>query len=447
MYKENVLPRIKNNVFKNILWLSFDKIFRLVLGLVAGIWMARYLGPDRWGELNYIQAYISILSSISLLGMDGFLVKEILEQPKKKRFILGSAFFLRSSAAISGSLITYLVLLSLHVNSEGLKLYFFLLPIVLLTPFDLIDIEYQSQLRSKFTVLSKSIAFVMGVITKIVLILMKMPLIYFAAAVGSEVILAYSLLVIQYQITDNNIFKWSINWSLIKNLIKRAWPFTISSLMIIMYMRLDQIMLGTMINEKEVGQFSAAVRVTELFLFLPMAVASSALPGLLKTRQEEGREAYLVKMQNLCNYMFLIALLLALGVTVFSHLIIKILYGNAYAESAGILIIHVWSLVGTFMGVSGSNFLVVEGLQKYSLYRTIIGLIVNVSLNIVLIPVIGGYGAALATMVSQIVVAYLAPFFFKPTRELSTITIRSFLYPVTMLMKLKEFQRHNKTAK
>lgn len=429
-------------VVKNILWLSFDKIFRLVLGLVAGIWMARYLGPDRWGQLNYMQAYISILSSISLLGMDMFLVKEILEHSRKKRFILGSAFFLRFSAAVLGCLTVYFLFFHLNVNEEGFKIYFFLLPIVLLTPFDLIDIEYQSQLRSKYTVLTKSIAFMFGVLGKIVLILLKQPLVYFAAVVGFEVVLAYSLLVIQYQATGNNIFRWRLDWGLIKDLIVKAWPFTVSSLMVILYMRLDQIMLGNMINEKEVGQFSAAVRVTELFFFLPAAIASSAMPGLVSAKQELGREGLMGKLQNMFNYMFMISMGLAIGVTVFSHLIIKILYGPAYVESAGILIIHVWSLVAVFIGVAGSQYLVITDMVKYNLYRTMIGLVVNVLLNLLLIPKIGAYGAALATLVSQFVVGYVSNLFFPQTRELFVMALRSVVFPFILLKRLKQNLRH-----
>ena len=437
LYKEHIAPKIKSSVIKNILWLSFDKIFRLVLGLVAGIWMARYLGPSRWGELNYIQAYISILSTISLLGMDAFLVKEILEHPRKKRHILGSAFVLRLSAALTGSLVVHMVLLYLGVNANGLKMYFLLLPIVLLTPFDLIDIEYQSELRSKRTVLAKSIAFVFGVFTKIILILLKMPLIYFAAAVGFEVVLAYLLLVFQYQIARNNIFGWRVSWYLIVGLMKRAWPFILSGVVVTLYMRLDQIMLGSMISEKEVGQFSAAVRVSELFLFLPIAITSSFLPGLLKTRQEQGEEKFLVKLQSLFNWMFLISFVIALVGTVFSRLIINVLYGHAYTESANILVIHIWSLVAIFMGVSSSQYLIIEGIQQYSFYRTTIGLAVNVILNILLIPVLKAYGAALATLCSQFVVAYITCLLFRRTRILFMMQIRTITFPVLIFKKLK----------
>lgn len=417
--------------------MSFDKIFKLVLGLIAGIWVARYLGPARWGELNYIQAYTSILSTISLLGMDAFLVKEILENPKDKRIVLGSAFFLRITAAVTGAVITYLILCNLGAGSDMIRMYFLLLLTVLFTPFDLIDIEYQSELKSKRTVLTKSIAFACGAIAKIVMILLKMPLVYFAAIIGIESLIAYLLLVTQYQLSGNNIFLWRFNTRMVTGLLKRAWPFMLSSVAVMLYMRLDQIMLGSMISEKEVGKFSAAVRVSELFLFLPMAISGSYLPVLLKTKQEGGRAKFMVEMERLCNWMLVLSLAIAISVTLFSGLIIGILYGPAFKDAAGILIIHVWSLVAIFAGVASSQFMVIEGIQKYTFYRTLIGLCVNVLMNILLIPSMHAYGAAVATLVSQFMVGYVSCLVFRETRPLFYMQLRSFLFPFLLFKGMK----------
>lgn len=436
LYKDKVAPRIKSSVIKNILWLSFDKIFRLVLGLIAGIWVARYLGPGKWGELNYVQAYTSILSTIAMLGMDGFLVKEILEAPKDKRTILGSAFVLRLTTAIIGAVVAYLVLSYLGAGSNAIRMYFFLLLTVLFTPFDLIDIEYQSELKSKRTVLTKSIAFACGAIAKIGMILLKMPVIYFAAVIGMESLVAYMLLVTQYQLSRNNIFLWRFKTSIMTGLLKRAWPFMLASVAVMLYMRMDQIMLGSMISEKEVGKFSAAVRVSELFTFIPLAISSSYLPVLLKVKQEKGRAIFLAEMERLFNWMFLISVGIALGVTLFSRPIIGILYGSAFADTSGILIVHIWSLVAIFAGVSAGQFLVIEGMQQYTFYRTLIGLIVNIIMNILLIPSMHAYGAAVATLISQFVVGYASGLIFKKMRIIFYMQMRSIIYPFLLFKRI-----------
>lgn len=437
LYYKEIVPKVKSKVTKNILWLSFDKIFKLLLGLIAGIWVARYLGPEKWGKLNYIQAYISILITISVLGMDGFLVKEILESPKRKNYLLGTSFVLRAGTAIVISALTYFVFLYTGLDKEGYIIYSFLLLTVLLTPFDLIDVEYQSKLKSKRTVLAKSIGYICGAALKIILIILKMPLVYFAAVMGVEVLLAYGLLVLQYNLGESSIFNWRYNGKITLELIKKAWPFIVSGLVVILYMRLDQIMLGNMISEEEVGQFSAAVKITELFLFLPMAIASSNLPALMNAKQQNGHAGLLSDLERLFNWVFIIGLVIATGTTIFSKLIVGILFGYQYEEAAKILVIHVWSLIAIFMGVVSSQYLVIEGLQKYSFYRTTIGLATNIILNFLFIPVMKGYGAALATLLSQFTAACFANLIFPETRILFIMQMRSLFFPITILRTIK----------
>ncbi len=407
----------------NILWLSLDKVLKLVIGLIVGIWVARYLGPSQWGELNYVLAFITIAGTVGKLGMDGFLIKEILEHPSKKNEILGTSFFMRLLIIpfVLGAILIYFYLLNL--NADYYWLLAFLSLNVFITPLDLIDLDFQSKLQSKLTVVSKNTAYVLGAFLRVYLLVSNKPLVWFAAGMGFEALLSYIFLTILYQ-KNNNIFQWTVSISLAKKLLRAGWPFTLSSLAVILYMRIDQVMLGSMVNEKELGLFSSAIKISDIFIFLPMAVSSSYLPSLVHAKKTS-QELFIRKNQFFINWMARISIVLAILVTLFSDQIIQVLYGADYMQASGILVIHIWSLVPMFLGVATSQYLIIENLQKFSLYRTVLGLIFNVLLNLYLIPRYGAFGAAFATTISQFVAAVFSMALFQQTRILFKMQLRS----------------------
>lgn len=418
-----IKSKLATPVVLNILWLSLDKVFKLVVGLVVGIWVARYLGPGQWGELNYVLAFVTITGTVAKLGMDGFLVKEILENPLQKNEILGTSFFMRLLIIpiLFGSVLIYFNILNLSSNYYWLLV--FLSFSLFITPFDLIDLDFQSRLQSKLTVVAKNTAYVLGALLRVYLLINNKSIIWFAAAMGFEAALSYIFLTILYQ-RSNNIFHWSINFKLARKLLATGWPFTLASLAVILYMRLDQVMLGSMVNETQLGFFSSAIKISDVFLFLPMAVSSSYLPSLIEAKKI-GSELFIKKIQFSINWMMRISLVLAVLVTIFSDLIIQHLFGTEYMPASGILIIHIWSLIPIFLGVATSHYLVIENLQKFSLYRTLIGLIFNVLLNLYLIPRYAAFGAALATTISQFMASVFSMALFKQTRILFSMQLKS----------------------
>jgi len=265
---------MRGPVVLNIIWLSFDKVLKLVIGLVVGVWVARYLGPTQWGKLNYISAFVAILVTVAKLGMDGFLTKEILQHPDAKNELLGTSFFIRVFLLPFLFLFVLVYFYVEHFEQDNYWLFAFLSLNVVIVPLDLIDLEFQSRLQSKLTIISKNIAYVLGAIVRLYLILNKESLMWFAAAMGIEAALSYIFLLVVYQKNDN-ILKWKFSKTMAVSLLKEGWPFILASLAVILYIRLDQIMIGNMVGEEELGLFSSAIKISDIFIFLPMAVSSS----------------------------------------------------------------------------------------------------------------------------------------------------------------------------
>lgn len=425
IYLEKFRAIIQSPVVKNIVWLSFDKASRLIIGMVVGIWVARYLGPAQWGEINYIVAIISIVTAIANLGMDGFLVKEITAAPHQKEQILGTAFVSRMAFIPIGLAVVALYFYLSNAPRQYYILFALLSPSFLIAPFDVIDLEFQSRLQSKLTVISKNIGYFIGAAIKVYFLLTEKSLLWFAAAIGCETVFAYILLIYNYQ-RRQNLFAWSFSREKVRELLVAGWPFMVSNLAVILYMRVDQLMIGRLAGEAQLGLFSSATRVTDIFLFIPVAISGSYLSTLVRIKQQQGDEAFVGKIRNFIEWMTKISIAIAIFVSVFSKQIIDVLYGPKFSGAEGVLVAHIWALVPVFIGVAAGQYLVIENLQRYNIYKTGIGLGINLLLNVILIPEMGAIGAAVATLISFYISAIFTNALFSATRQLFGYQIDGF---------------------
>jgi PST family polysaccharide transporter len=408
-----------SNISKNIGWLFFDRIFRLGIGLIVGVWVARYLGPVSFGKWNYAIALTSLLSTFALMGLDSLIVRDIIDKPNDKLEILGTSLFIR---VIGSSVVTIIscliVFLTDKKDSELLIIVFLTSFSYVFLSFDVIDFYFQSRVESKYTVLAKFIAFILCSSFRVIALLYKMPLIVFVALALVEVFLGACLLIFFYvKKTQFNPINWSINFTFFKQKLIEAWPLILSGMVIMIYMRIDQIMLKQLIDEKAVGIYSAAVRISELWYVIPMAISTSVYPNLIMLKGKDNA-LYLKRFEQLYSVFFIISFGIGVLVTIFSSNIIGLLYGHNYYESAFILKINIWAGVFVFLGVASSNYMVIENLNKLSFYRTLLGAILNVLLNFILIPKYSGAGAAIATLISYAVAGYFSIILFPATRPL-----------------------------
>jgi PST family polysaccharide transporter len=407
------------NVFKNIGWLLFDRAFRMGLGLIIGTWLARYLGPDQFGILNYFLAIIAIFSIVSLLGLDSIAVKEFVENQQNSEIILFHVFFLRLLAGIGSFIVCagfifYLKISQPEMAYVGIVLSFSL---VFQSLSSSLDLYFQSRLLSKFTVYAQNIAFVIASGVKVFLIVNKDGLLAFALVTIFEAFLNSVFLYLLYlKVTKTNFFS-KFDFQYVLQLLKRSWPLAFSGLLIMIYMRIDQIMLGEISNNTQAGIYSAALKLSEIWYFLPVVICNSYFPMIITAKRTD-EIIYIKKVQKLLDLLFLMAFGLSVFASFFSSDIINILYGIEYKESAIVLSIHIWTSIFVFLGVAGSNYFVVENLQTKMLVRAGLGLILNVALNLIFIPWWGAVGAAIATLTSQFFASYFFDLLSKQTRAM-----------------------------
>ncbi len=412
-------------IITNTGWLFADRILRMGIGLIVGVWVARYLGVHQYGLFNYATAFVTLFSSFATLGLDNVVVRDIVHDVSHKEKILGTSFWLKLFGGVS---CLFLAVSTIYVLRHDDKMTIWLVAILgtagIFQAFDTIDFWFQSQVQSKYTVVAKNTAFIITTLVKIALIQMQASLIAFAWMTVVEIGLGAMGLAIAYNIKGYSFRLWRWSFPVAKTLLKDSWPLILSGLTIMIYMRIDQIMLGEIIGDGAVGIYSAASRISEVWYFIPTAIVSSVSPTIFAAKQNN-EEVYYQRIKQLLGLMVLISIAIALPMSFLSGPIITMLFGNDYAPAAGILSIHIWASLFVFIGVGTSPWFIAEGLTHLSLRRTLVGAIINVVLNLFLIPTYAGLGAAIATVISYAFGSFLVNAMHPKTQKIFNLQIKS----------------------
>lgn len=413
-------------IVDNIGWLFFDKILRMGVGLLIGVWIARYLGPEQFGLLNFTAALIGLFGALAAMGLQGIVVRDIVQNPACREDTLGSAAVLQllgGAAAYTLLLATVFYLRPQDVLSQLVAAI--LGAVVLLKAFEVVGYWFESQVQSKYTVWVQNAAFLIFAGIKAVLILTGASLISFAWAILAEAFVVALAMTLALHRFGPPLTSLRISYRRCCTLLKAGWPLMLSSIAVMIYMKIDQIMIGQMLGNDAVGIYSAAVRISEIWYFIATAVAASVLPSILEAKKNNEAQ-YRQRLQALFDLMTWIAIIIALPVTFFATPLVTMLFGADYSEAGGVLAIHVWATVFVYLGVAGGNWFLAENQQLISLQRTALGAAVNVLLNIVLIPMLGVVGAAWATLISYAVAAMLSDAMQHATRDMFMMKLKSF---------------------
>lgn len=415
---------MKKKLFKNISWLFFDKIIRIIGGLFIGIWVARYLGPKDFGLLNYALAYTAFFTIFVKLGLDQILIREVVKKPKLTNYIMGTAFGLKFLGSIIAVILLSLSLYYLETDSLTKIIIFIISVGFIFNSVDVIDFFYQSKILSRYVVIVRNSAFLISAFFKVYLIIYEYNVIYFAVINTLEFFLAGLFLIIIYKKTGYKISKWRYSNRLAKKLLLFSWPLALSTFLIIIYTKVDQVMIGNMLNNEQVGIYSIAVRLSEAWLFVPAIIISTLMPYFIKLR-ESNNNLYHIRLTQLYSLMFWMGVFISLLIYLFGQELILLLYGNEYKNAYLALVFNIWSSIAISQGLARGIWLIGENLQKYRLYNNIIGVILNIILNMILIPKYGIIGAAIATLATQSLGPWFFSFLWKPLRASTWAMIKS----------------------
>lgn len=398
----------------------------MVVGLFVGIWVARYLGPENFGLFSYAQSFVGLFAVIATLGLDSIVIRELVKDESKRDILLGTAFRLKLIGALLVLIFLAVAIKSSHQDALTTLLVFVIASATVFQSFKVIDFYFQSKVLSKYIVYVNIVSLFISSLVKVALILNEAPLIHFAYTIlfDSFVLACGFLYVYRYNKFFTN--RWQFDAKIALSLLKDSWPLILSGIVISIYMKIDQIMIKEMLNAEAVGQYAAAVRLSEAWYFIPAVIAGSLFPAIVNAKKIS-EELYYARLQKLYDLMVWLAIAIALPMTFFSDWLVEILYGATYNQAGNVLMIHIWAGVFVFLGVASGKWFVNENLQMLSFKRTFYGMIVNIILNVLLIPKYGISGAAVATLISQCVAAYIWDLFNIRTRVMFLMKTKSFI--------------------
>jgi PST family polysaccharide transporter len=411
-------------IVSNIGWLTIDRIVRLGLGVLITVAIARHLGPEKFGQLNYGMAMLALVGVVASLGLDSVVQRDLVKAPADRDRLLGTCLFLRTLAGVAGYLFL-VIIVKQTVHEPATRTTCFIIGVALLVNGAFtFDNWFQSQTQAKFSVFAQNAAFIAVTAVRVRFLFVGAGLLAFAWCVSAEPIFAAILSVIFFRIVVGPLSNWRFDAGLARHWLFESWPLLLSGVAIVVYTRIDQIMLAHLANERALGIYSAAVKVSEVGYFVPSILATTFFPSIVRTR-ELGAEAYSIRRQHYFDLSVLLAVGIALPTTLLARPIIQILYGDKYGEAVPILCALVWATVFVFTGGARQQYLVAEGHMKFSFAATLAAAILNVVLNIFLIPRYQGFGAAIATLISYGLSALFSSFFYRATRQMGFEQLKS----------------------
>ena len=410
----------------NTLWIMADKFLGLGVAFLITVVVARYLGPEDFGVFSYVISLVGLFAVAGHMGLAGLVVREIVSKPSDRGLILGTTFILK----LTGMAIGYLALLVYGYYYEGIEsVEFFLIAILgstlLLRSVDTIDYWFQSFVQAKYVSISNLIGLFSSSIAKLLFVFGGFSLAYFVLAnVLQVVILGLVLLFFYITKSDLRIREWSFSWVKVKKLLGQGWLIYLGSIFAIINLKMDQVMLKWYQGAEQVGIYAVAAQISEAWYFIPTAIVASFFPKFIELR-EKNNEQYQVRLQQLFDILFLLALTVAVIVTFGGGLLINIFFGEQYEASAGILVVHIWAAIFIFMRALFSRWILMEDALVFSLITQGFGAVVNVILNYFWIQEYGALGAAYATLLSYAASSYIALLLYKKTRPVFWMMCKS----------------------
>lgn len=410
--------------FKNTSWLMGERILRMVVGLFVGIWVARYLGPEQFGLLNYAQSFVFLFTVLATLGLDGIVVRELVKDESKRDVLLGTAFGLKLiGAVIILPVLAVAVQMTSNVAYTNL-LIFIIASGTIFQSFNVIDFYYQSKVLSKYVALANAISLGVSSLIKVALLLNGAPLITFAIMTAFDsAILAMGFIVYYKKTSHLNLFKWRFDWFIGKRLLKDSWPLIVSGFVLMVQARIDQIMLKEMLGSTEVGIYSVAMRLIEAFAFVPVILKTSLYPSI-QNAKDNSEELYQSRLLEFYRLNFLLFLVVTAPIYLFSEQLVVLLFGIEYQPAGVLLTFMTARLFFANMGVARGVYLLTENFMKFSMVTMVLGTITNVLLNYLWIETYGGVGAVVASLVSFFVTIFLIDALYSKTRKNARLQIK-----------------------
>jgi O-antigen/teichoic acid export membrane protein len=414
-------------------YLLLDKFLKAILFIFIWSKVFNFLGPQQSGVFSFASSLIVLVSVIANLSLGPVVIKRLVEGPEDKDGVMGGAFILQLIGTIFSVILLGMIMFILSLDLCTVLIVYCLSLKLIFQLFYNIDYYFQSQVLSKYVVISQSIAYGVNAVLCLLFIYFKMSVIYFALAVVIESAMIGVLLMYFYYQCGNKITSWSYQWGGVIGLAKEAWPIIFMCAAWVICEKIDQVMIKMILGDVPLGYYAAAVRICEVVYFIPAILVGSLFPAIVRSKALDN-SVYIARVQSLSCLLFFLAVGVAIVLTLYSSAIISFLYGETFAPAASVLSLYAWAGIFIFLGFLSNKWAINENLQVYIMKYTFMGAGLNIILNFILIPAYSIQGAAFATLISYFMIFIVFNLFNQQTRLILKLQL-SAMNPVPLIKR------------
>ena len=439
------LSPTKRKVIRNIVWAVIGKVVTLLGGLLVGIFVARYLGPEQYGLMSYVLSYIAIFQVLAYFGMDNIEIREESKTPEEKDKIIGTAICLKLIFAVV--IIGFVALTVCIFEADSFTRWMIMLYSIsmIANSFGVIRNYFTSLVWNEYIVKTEITRTFIGAGIKVALLLLHAPLAWFIAATLFDTILIAGGYLVSYCSKIDSIRKWRFDKTIAIYLIKQSFPLLLSGAAVVVYQKIDQVMIGNMIDKEAVGYYSVAEKFLDICIFIPTIISQTITPILVKAHEQDKKD-YQEKAQLFMNITVWGTIIMCLLISLLASPLIKYTFGSQYLASVILLQIMVFKVIGYAQAQITGVLIIVEKKQMLVVLRNLIGCICAIGFNLLMIPSFGAIGAAISSIVTAACTGIFAHLIIPPYRPLFKMQIYSFVYGWKDLTRIYTLKKNNSNS-
>ncbi len=422
------MPSFITTICSSLTWVFVDKFLRLILILISEVILARYLGPEHFGIYSYVLTICSLFLVFASFGIDNILVKDLVHLPGQSNVLITSGVMIKF---LGGTCAFFISTIWAYFFSYEFFSFVALVAFAHLFHWTKVfELFYQSQSKFRVIALSASLTGVCFFVIKLMCIVQSQSISSFFFIYFFELIVTGLVILIIY--SWNQKLSIEIDWDVIKRHINMSWPLVLSGVAVSIYMKIDQIILQQLAGSAALGIYAAAIKLSEGWYFFGGLVTTALAPHIYRLQKQKSLE-YDIFLKKILAYLFLLALLIVVFTLLTSEILLNFLYGSSYQGASSILNVHIWSVFFAYLGCVQGIYWVAEGLQKIFLYQNLFSAVLNILLNLLLIPSFEAVGAAWATLMAYGLPAILVPYIMPRGRHLHNIHLGALCMAASIL--------------
>lgn len=412
-----------SKVLKNASWIIVCRVAQSVLSMVVTILTARFLGPSNYGIINYAASIVAFFVPFMQVGLNFILVQAVIQNDDREGEVMGTALAMSLASGVLSVIGVFAFVMVANYNDPTTIIVCVLYSLLLIfQALEHFQYWFQAKLLSKYTSITMLVAYFVVSAYKIYLLLTGKSVYWFAVSQALDyAIIAFALFAIFNKVSG---VKLSFSKEMAKKMFDKGKHYIFPTLMVTLYANIGKVMLTLMTDEAICGFYSAAVMCVGMATFVYNAIIESVRPVILEAKKK-GDESYKKMLTALYSFIIYLALLESIFLTIFSKLIVNILYGADYAATVPLLRVLAWYLIFSYIGLVRNVWILAEEKEKHLWKINLGGAIVNLVLNFILIPILGAMGSAITALVTQIFTNVIMGYLIKPIRENNTLMIKS----------------------